>query len=170
MRNSLLIGSLFFLWISAVSAQPATQAEASAQPPAPAKVAEEELKVEVGASREQLETIREQNRKLEEQTRFLEQEVQRLREALRDDKGPQGAAVETATPSVAAQANDSAMTSGGPAAGQDSTPASDTPEAVAAKSGPYSGVVLGGMILLLGYWSVLGPYVRIRKGFFRAQA
>ncbi len=128
------------------------------------------LEVEVDTSREQLETILEQNRELAEQTRFLEQEVQRLRNALRDNKNPSPAAQiateldNTPAPSTRAVSEEQ----------QPVAPITESEheqvEIAATEPPSYSGVVLGGLVLLLGYWSVLGSYIRTRIGFLRAEA
>jgi hypothetical protein len=144
--------------------------------------------MEVGASREQLETILQQNRDLEEQTRVLEQEVQRLRDALRDNSSPQQSeqipqaeptassvstlvqAAETDQEIVAADSVAQPVSSQPPLIESVTTPKQELEQAkiLAPEPPSLSGVVLGGMVLLLGYWSVFGPYIRTRFAFLGA--
>ena len=128
------------------------------------------LEVEVDASREQLEAILEQNRELAEQTHFLEQEVQRLRNALRDNQNSVQAPQATTEP-------DSALALPTQTVSEQEQPvepvveaATQQVESAASETRPYSGVVLGGLVLLLGYWSVFGSYIRTRLTFLGAGA
>ncbi len=146
------------------SAAPSVGEPEGGVPPVSEEHVAKTLEVEVDASREQLEAILEKNRELAEQTHFLEQEVQRLRDALRDNRN-------SAPTSHTATELDNALALSMQSA-KEGQPAVSNIEAAAQQAAiaateprSYSGVVFGGLVLLLGYWSVFGPYIRTRITF-----